>query len=92
MSTTVTATEVSRRLADYLNRVAYREEEFVIERGGRPLAQLCPVPRGVRLRELPELFAKLPELAPGDAERFARDLDQMRQVSEQTEGMRDPWQ
>ena len=91
MKTMVAATDVSRRMADYLNRVAYRDEEFVIVRGGKPVAELVPVPRGVRLGELPGLLAALPALAPGDAERFGRDLDGFRHANGLQEGLRDPW-
>jgi hypothetical protein len=35
MKTRVSATDVSRRMADYLNRVACRDEEFVIIPGGK---------------------------------------------------------
>ena len=43
MATRITSTELDRGLADILNRVAYRGESFVIERGGRELARLEPV-------------------------------------------------
>ena len=78
MMTKVSATDVSRRMAGFLSRVAYRDEEFVIARGGKPVAELLSVPRGVRLGELPELLAVLPGLVPGDSERFGRDLNEMR--------------
>ncbi|MFA6111175.1 MAG: hypothetical protein WDA75_20655 [Candidatus Latescibacterota bacterium] len=45
------------------------------------MAELLSVPRGVRLGELPELLAALPGLAPGDSERFGRDLDEIRRAS-----------
>lgn len=59
---------------------------------GAPVAELLSVPRGVRLGELPGLLAALPGLAPGDAERFGRDLDEMRRANGLEEGLRDPWQ
>ncbi len=39
---TVTATEASRNFSELLNRVLYRGESFVIERGGEPVGELRP--------------------------------------------------
>ena len=53
MKTEITATEASRNLADYLNRVAYNGESFVIRRGKKPVAELVPAVRPARTgREL----------------------------------------
>jgi prevent-host-death family protein len=41
--TRITATELARRLGDVLARVRYREESFVVERGGKPVARLVPL-------------------------------------------------
>jgi prevent-host-death family protein len=35
--------EVREKLGDYLNRVALRHDEFIIERKGKPLAAMVPV-------------------------------------------------
>lgn len=43
MTETVSTLEVRRRLGDLLNRVALRQDQFVIARKGRPLAVLLPV-------------------------------------------------
>lgn len=74
----VTVTQVARGFADYVNRVAYRRESFILVRGNRPVAELRPLPSGVRLSELPALLASLPRLSPGDAGQFADDLTAMR--------------
>lgn len=74
----VTETDVARNLADYLNRVAYRGESFILTRGKRPVAELRPAPIGVPLRELPELIAGLPRLGEADAYDFARELEAAR--------------
>lgn len=90
MRITATVTDVIRNFADYINRVAYRGERFVLIRGGRPVAELGPVPVGTRLGELPELLASLPRLKPSDAEAFSADLDAAR--AELLAGeVRDPW-
>ena len=63
MSQTLTVTEVARHFAEYINRVAYRGECFVLVRGNKPIAELRPVPAGKRLTDLPTLFATLPHLS-----------------------------
>lgn len=57
---------------------------------GRPVAELSPVPAGMRLGDLPSLLASLPKLAPGDAEVLARDLDAAR-CELDLNPLRDPW-
>ena len=46
MSQTLTVTEVARHFAEYINRVAYRGECFVLVRGNKPIAELRPVAGG----------------------------------------------
>ena len=58
----VTVTELARHFAEYVNRVAYRRESFTLVRGKRPLAELRPLPVGVRVSELPTLIASLPRI------------------------------
>ena len=89
MSETLTVTEVVRHFADYVNRVAYRRESFVLVRGSRPVAELRPLPTGKRLAELPGLLASLPRL--DDVEAFAADLDVARDELARGE-LVDPWQ
>ena len=43
METTISATELSKRLSDILNRVKYRGERFVIQRNGEAVALIFPV-------------------------------------------------
>jgi tRNA(fMet)-specific endonuclease VapC len=62
----VGVTEIQRNFSDYMNRVAYRDEAFVLVRGGRPMAQLLPLRTGGRLGDLPGLLRSLPPLARGD--------------------------
>lgn len=40
---TLTATELARNVGDILARIRYRQESFVIERNGRPVARLVPI-------------------------------------------------
>lgn len=71
-------TDVSRNFADYINRVAYRGERFVLIRGGEPVAELSPVPTGTRLGDLPALLSSLPRLGEDEADALADDLDRAR--------------
>ena len=75
MKGTISVTEAVRNFADFINRVAYRGEHFVLERGGRPVARLVPVPQAGRLGDLPELLANVPALGQEEAEAFARDVE-----------------
>lgn len=74
MAQTLTVTEIARSFAEYINRVVYRRESFILTRGNKPIAELRPLPVGKKLSELPELFASLPHLSPDDAEPFAADV------------------
>ena len=38
----LSATQAVRQFSDLLNRVRYRGEEFVIERGGEPVCEIVP--------------------------------------------------
>lgn len=75
MATRITSTELDRRLAGILTRVAYRGESFIIERGGRELARLQPLggKPGVTFEEIAEKLRglKIPE-------GFADDLEAVR--------------
>jgi antitoxin (DNA-binding transcriptional repressor) of toxin-antitoxin stability system len=91
MRLTATVTEVLRNFSDYINRVVYRGERFTLLRGGRPVAELSPLPAGRRLGELPEILDALPGLAKGDGEAFARDLEDARRELG-AHALEDPWE
>jgi antitoxin (DNA-binding transcriptional repressor) of toxin-antitoxin stability system len=80
MAQTLTVTEMARHFAEYINRVAYRGECFVLVRGNKPIAELRPVPAGKRLADLPGLFAALPHLSPIEAAQLADDLTAAREA------------
>ena len=46
----ISTLEVRQRLGDILNRVALRNEQFIIERKGKPLAAVVPVERLEQMR------------------------------------------
>ena len=84
-------TQVGRHFAEYINRVVYRGECFVLMRGKNPIAELRPLPSGKRLAELPGLLACLPHLSEVEAAQFAEDLAAARSAFSAT-AMHDPWQ
>ena len=91
MRFTASVTDVARNFADYINRVTFRGEHFLLLRGRKPVAELRPVPAGRRLGELPALLASLPRLSPSDVEALSDDLS--RAASELPPGLpRDPWE
>ncbi|ETX06341.1 type II toxin-antitoxin system Phd/YefM family antitoxin [Candidatus Entotheonella palauensis] len=91
MAQTLSVTEVARHFAEYINRVAYRGECFVLVRGNKPVAELRPLPVGKRLAELPELLASLPHLSLVEATELADDLAAARAELARAE-VHDPWQ
>jgi antitoxin (DNA-binding transcriptional repressor) of toxin-antitoxin stability system len=89
-TSTLTVTEIIRHFSDYLNRVAYRHEAFILRRGRKAVAELRPVPSGRRLGDLPKILASLPRLSEREAESFAEDVNRSRETR-QRETLRDPW-
>lgn len=75
MEATITATQLAKRLSDILNRVQYRQERFIIERNGEPIAEIVPAgPQvGATFGEILEKLKNLPR--PDD--RFADDLEEI---------------
>jgi antitoxin (DNA-binding transcriptional repressor) of toxin-antitoxin stability system len=73
METTITATELAKRLSDVLNRVKYRGERFVVQRNGETIATIAPAndQPGITVRELIERIGDL--RSPGEG--FADDLE-----------------
>ena len=88
MKTTVT--EVARNFAEYVNRVAFGGESFVLMRGKKPVAELRPVPAGKRLEELTGMLDALPRLLEEEAATLAGDLDRAREELGEVP-LRDPW-
>ena len=90
MEHTLSVTELARNFSEYVNRVLYRRERFVLMRGNRPVAELRPVPEGRTLGDLQKILASLPHLTPEEANEFAEDLKAARtELAEQK--IRDPW-
>jgi len=86
----LTVTEAVRHFSDYINRVAYRNESFVLHKGKKAVAELYPVPSGRRLGDLPDILSSLPRLSDKETAAFAADLDAFRETTSKDE-LRDPW-
>lgn len=86
----LSVTEVVRNFSDYVNRVAYRREVFILRRGRQNIAELRPVPSGRRLGDLPAIIAGLPSLDEADLEAFSEDVSKSRSGLKK-EVLRDPW-
>lgn len=71
---TLTVTEAARHFSDYVGRVAYRHETFVLCKGRKQVAELRPLPSGRRLGDLPSILRSLPHLSRRDAAAFGEDV------------------
>ena len=73
----ISTMEVRERLGDYLNRVALRHDQFIIERKGKALAAMVPVEKLVQLekaareRLLETLRSRKPSPGQTEADRIA---------------------
>jgi prevent-host-death family protein len=86
MPTSVTTTELARRLGDLLARVRYRHESFIVERNGKPVAKLAPA-NEMTPPALSEALAAWTGAAPADPS-FAADLER---VGAADTPPRNPW-
>lgn len=70
----LSATEAVRSFSDLLNRIRYRGEEFVIERGGEAVCRMTPATtlQRVKGRELAAIIRELPRPDAG----FAKDVQE----------------
>ena len=50
MAFKISTLEIRQKLGDLLNRVALRQDEFIIERKGKPLAALVSIDKIARMR------------------------------------------
>jgi hypothetical protein len=68
----ISATKLARSISDVLNRIYYRGERFLVQRGGKTVAALGPPASGPI--PLSEVLAGLEGLEPPD-NGFADDLE-----------------
>jgi prevent-host-death family protein len=86
MESSISATELARRLGDVLGRVRYRGESFVVERNGQPIARLTPMATSSDSTALEGLRAWR-EAAPPDP-KLARDLERVNRADRPPQN---PW-
>jgi prevent-host-death family protein len=86
MESSISATELARRLGDVLGRVRYRGESFIVERNGEPIARLVPLATGSESTILDGLRAWR-EAGPPDA-KLAKDLERVNRADRPPEN---PW-
>jgi len=91
MTHDVSITDISRHFSEFLNRVAYKGEHFLLRRGKTVIAELKPAPRGRRLGDLPVLFKSLPRLSDTDAKAFSRDLQKAKRALSRRK-LKSPWE
>lgn len=83
----VSATEAARTFSDLLNRVQYRGERFIVERGSVAVCEMGPTgPPTFRLRDLVMLLGEAPRPDP----QYWDDLERM--ASQQPAVERSPWE
>lgn len=85
----ITVTELARGLSEFINRATYRREEFLITRGGKPVAALSPAPAGIPVSDLERVLSELPRLSVDDISAFEADLEEARSAGNDT--ITDPW-
>ena len=84
----LSATELARKLSDVLNRVHYQRETVIVERGGKPVCQIAPVPGSLEIH-LSDLVALLDAL-PSPGEEWAEAVVQGVAEQEEFEGFEWP--
>ena len=89
-STAITVTEAVRNFSDYINRITYRQERFVLTKGKKAVAELRPIPAGRYLGELADILASLPRLSQKEANAFAEDMSLAKEGCAREE-LGDPW-
>lgn len=91
MTTNVlTVTEAVRNFSDYVGRVAYRNEMFILRKGNKRVAELRPLPNGRRLGDLPSILRNVAHLPKTDVASFAEDVEFARNAMANM-GLRNPW-
>ena len=90
MKKSISVTELARNLAEYINRVVYRGDSFVIYRSSKAVAEIVPAKGSLKLGGLEELLNSFPVLSAKEQDDFARDVLALRRESVGPE-VKDPW-
>jgi prevent-host-death family protein len=86
----LSVTDIARNFSEYINRVAYKGDRFILMKSGREVAELKPVPKGRRLSELAALLKTSARLTPEEAASFETDLAAARTEMNKAEVL-SPW-
>lgn len=70
----LTVTEAVRNFSEYISRVAYRQESFILHKGRKPVAELRPLPHGRSLGDLSSILRAVPHLSRADVDAARTDL------------------
>ena len=81
MLKTVSAIKVRQNLGEVMNEVALRDDEYIVERAGKPLVAIIPVEKYVSMkRERDEFFRMYDvmqaEVADEDTANIDRDIEE----------------
>jgi hypothetical protein len=79
-------TEVSRNFSEYINRVAYGNDKYILVRGGKDLAELRPCGTVKVMSELAGILSSLPKLSDEDLGDFESDVKDLRKSIEMEKG------
>jgi antitoxin (DNA-binding transcriptional repressor) of toxin-antitoxin stability system len=86
--THVTATEAARKFSEILNRVAYKGESFVVERGGHAVCEIRPAANS---REFTAAdFIKMMKTAPRPDDQYFDDVEEV--IKNRQPVAPSPWQ
>jgi len=77
-ATHISVTEASRNFADIINRARFKREEFILEKGGVPVATITPHPASLTAGELALILPTFPRMGIEEAELYARDVRAIR--------------
>ena len=86
----ITVTDMVRHFSDYINRVVYNRDRYILVKGKKPVAEVVPLPAGVKLSEFADLIKSLPALSADERADFAADLRKIKKDERKRE-IRDPW-
>jgi antitoxin (DNA-binding transcriptional repressor) of toxin-antitoxin stability system len=80
MEKRITATQAVRDFSELLNKIKFKGDRYIIERSGKPVAQMEPVREAKKAKTLKELKSLLKELPRLDEEldAVAADLEGIR--------------
>lgn len=68
MITSITATQVRNEFADIINRAVYNNEEFIVEKQGKPVVKIVKISESTVTQENP--FFQPPVFAMGGTEKI----------------------